>query len=438
MKIKISLFKKIFLFSIFLVIFTVSLSYILSISVADTFYMSRRKNEIIKIKDNVKALLKNEEFLEEYIENIKDKEGINIYIENDSNNRHSHHGRNRNRYKNVERGFQVVSLENNIMLLVYKEKISKQDIVLITTSLSVMGNHRHEVYVLNLITLIVALGISMIISRIFAKNITDNIKALNRVAQKISQLDFSEKSEIKTSDELKKLSKSINIMADNISSSIDGLNTFVSNASHELKTPITVIDTHAQLLLSGKVADDEEKKNYYKVILKESGYMNTLVKDLLLISKLSSKEVKIKKESFDLYILLKESIEKFEFLELKKDIEWEINLDKVEVIGNRKLMEIVFNNLVQNALKYSPENSVIKVYKEDDKIKFENLTYLGEVKEKDKLFQPFFRGNNATEMNIDGSGLGLSLIKRILEIHSFEHGIKIENNKFIFYFDIFR
>ena len=437
MKIKINLFKKIFLFSIFLIIFTVSLSYLLNIFMGDSFYINRRKNEIIKVKDNVKIILNKEYELEEYLENIKEKDGIDVYIENTSNNRGHHHRRSR-RYKNTKDGFNIITIQNNIKLLIYKEEISKRETIFITTSLSVMSNHRDEVYMLNLITLIIALGISVFISRIFAKRITDNIKLLNRVAQKISNLDFSEKSYIKTSDELNSLSKSINIMSDNISSSIEGLNTFVSNASHELKTPIAVINTHTQFLLSKKIENEEERKNYYKVILKESEYMSTLVKDLLLISKLSTSNTKIDKEQFEVSSLLKESIEQFEFLELKKDIEWKIDLEKSFILGNKKLLRIVFNNLVQNALKYSPENSEIKVYRERDKIKFENEMYMNEIDNANDLFQPFFRGKNATEIKVEGNGLGLSLVKRILELHSFNYGIVTKNNKFIFYFDIFR
>ena len=64
--------------------------------------------------------------------------------------------------------------------------------------------------------------------------------------------------------------------------------------------------------------------------------------------------------------------------------------------------------------------------------------YLNEGTDTEKLFQPFFRGKNATEIKIEGSGLGLSLIKRIFDIHMIKHGAEIQNNKFIFWFDIFR
>lgn len=440
MKIKINLFKKIFLFSIFLIIFTVSLSYILSTFAADSFYISRKKNEIVQIKDKVKNFYNDEYILEEYVDNIKDKEGIDISIKERKEFMKPHHRKQRQKDKldKMEEGFHIISIQNNIMLLVYKENLSSDKTLFITTSLSVMSSHRHEVYLLNLITMVIAMIISIFISRKFAKRITDNILSLNRVAQKITKLDFSEKSEIDSSDELKDLSRSINIMSNSISTSIENLNSFVSNASHELKTPITVIDTHVQRLLNGNIEDENERRDYYKVILKESRNMNSLVKDLLLISKLSSIDLNLQKEKFRFLEILKESIEKFEFLELQKDIEWKIDLENIELYGNKKLIKIVVDNLVQNALKYSPENSEIKVYNKEDKIFIENPIYLKEINETEKLFEPFYRGNNATELNIDGSGLGLSLIKKILDIHSVKYGINIEKNMFIFYFDIFR
>ena len=94
------------------------------------------------------------------------------------------------------------------------------------------------------------------------------------------------------------------------------------------------------------------------------------------------------------------------------------------------------NNIVQNSLKYSPENSEIIIYEKDGKMFFENLMYIDEIFNAEKLFQPFYRGKNATEIKIEGSGLGLSLIKRIFDIHMIKYGVKTENKKFIFWFDI--
>ena len=113
-------------------------------------------------------------------------------------------------------------------------------------------------------------------------------------------------------------------MSNNLNISIENLKSFASNASHELRTPITVISTHAQALVNGIVKEEQEQRKYYKVILKESAYMNDLVGNLLTISRLSSPGIKLNMKDVSFKKILKESIEKYEILELEKDIEWDI------------------------------------------------------------------------------------------------------------------
>lgn len=432
MKIKINLFQKIFLFSIFLIIFTVTVSYLFSTFLADSFYINRKKTEILDVVEKTKKLSIDEEILKDYISELKNKDGINIQIvtlDEDSNDYNSED----RFFYNEEEGFHIKKIPfSNIMLLLYKEEISEDEILFVTTSLSVMSSHRHEVYSLHLITFFLTMILSIFLCRLFAKKITKNIFELNRVAKQITNLDFSEELNLNTTDELSELGQNINIMSKSISSSIQNLNSFVSNASHELKTPITVIDTHAQALLNGTITDEKLKKDYYKVILKESKEMSSLVNDLLLISKLSNLENNLEKEECNLLTLLHNSIEKFEMLELKKNIEWDISIKDISLSVNKKLFKVVTDNLVNNALKYSPEDSIIKLYSLDRNIIFENPMYMFEKEKIDNLFQPFYRGTSATELNIEGSGLGLSLIKKILDLHSINYHIKIENNIFKF------
>lgn len=433
MRIKINLFRKIFIFSIFLIIFTVVLSYTLSVFVSDSFYIARKKEEIRELVPTIKKLMFDERILEDYIDDIKNTQGIDVYLSDNSYYDSFYGIEYDNNYDEIEDGFHVNNIgKTHIMLLVYKEKISDEKTLFMSTSLSVMSSHRHEVYFLNLITLILSLILSIIISRLFAKKITKNIFELNRVAKKITNLDFSEKALVDTSDELLELSENINTMSNSLSTSINNLKSFVSNASHELKTPITVINSHAQILLKNSNSSEEERKKYYRAILKESNSMNSLVQDLLLLSKLSALDLKFdtRLESFN--SMLEESIEKYEFLELEKDIQWDIKVDNLNLLVNRKFFQIALNNIIQNALKYSPNRSTIKIYQDKNRIIFENPTSITETQSSETLLQPFARGDNANELKIDGHGLGLSLIKKILELHNLSFSIEIKDNRFIF------
>ncbi len=371
MRLKINFFQKIFIFSVAIVIFTVLIGYILNIFFLDEFYLYRKKENMLKVAEKIKIMVieKDKDVLEEYKEDLRDKEGIDISILRERNK----HMR-RKEEENIKEGFNIATVTKaKIKLLIYSEKLPDGRNLILRTSLSVMNSHKHEMSIFNILTTIVSVFLSMIVGRIFSKKITANIERLNSITKKISVLDFSEKADIHTGDEIEELSKSIDIMSNNLNISIENLKSFASNkkisvldfsekadihtgdeieelsksidimsnnlnisienlksfasnASHELRTPITVISTHAQALVNGIVKEEQEQRKYYKVILKESAYMNDLVGNLLTISRLSSPGIKLNMKDVSFNKILKESIEKYEILELEKDIEWDIDI----------------------------------------------------------------------------------------------------------------
>lgn len=435
MKLKINFFQKIFIFSVAIVIFTVLIGYILNIFFLDEFYLYRKKENMLKVAEKTKILVveRRRDELEEYKEDLRDKEGIDISILKERNK----HMR-RKEEENIKEGFNIATVTKaKIKLLIYSEKLPDGRNLILRTSLSVMNSHKHEMSIFNILTTIVSVLISMIVGRIFSKRITMNIEKLNEVTRKISVLDFSEKADVQTGDEIEELSKNIDIMSNNLNLSIENLKSFASNASHELRTPITVISTHAQALVNGIIKKEEEQRKYYKVILKESSYMNDLVGNLLTISRLSSPGIKLDIKENSLLKIIKDSIEKYEILELEKDIEWDIKIPDISIKCDEKIFRIAVDNIVHNALKYSKNEDTIKVYMEDNKIFIEN-SIKGKLETINNLWEPFTRGENAKEERIDGNGLGLSIVRKIMELNKIEFGILIEDKKFKFFFDIFR
>lgn len=435
MKLKINFFQKIFIFSVAIVIFTVLIGYILNIFFLDEFYLYRKKENMLKVAEKTKILVveRRRDELEEYKEDLRDKEGIDISILKERNK----HMR-RKEEENIKEGFNIATVTKaKIKLLIYSEKLPDGRNLILRTSLSVMNSHKHELSIFNVLTTVVSVMLSMLVGRVFSKKITMNIEKLNSVTRKISVLDFSEKADVHTGDEIEELSKNIDIMSNNLNLSIENLKSFASNASHELRTPITVISTHAQALVNGIVKEEQEQRKYYKVILKESAYMNDLVGNLLTISRLSSPGIKLNMKDVSFNKILKESIEKYEILELEKDIEWDIAISDISIKCDEKIFRIAIDNLVHNALKYSKSEDVIKVYLQDNKLFIEN-SIKGKLDSVDNLWEPFTRGENAKEEKIDGNGLGLSIVKKIMELNKINFGISIEDKKFKFFFDIFR
>lgn len=436
MKTKIRLYWKIYLFSIFLIIFTITIGQVLGIFFADNYFIKLKKNEIVEISKNVKKLIVDYDILEHYTRELENTQGINVeilkkieYSVFDLEHSIFDNTKNYDFYENLEDGFQVKKFgKTNISLLIYKEEIFDNKILVITTSLSLFSNYQKELSFLNLSTMVFSLLLSLYISRIFTKKLTKNIEKINEVAQKISNLDFGEKLKINSNDELETLGKSINVMSDSIEKSIKSLKLFVSNASHELKTPLSIINLHTQGLLTQKLSE-KEKIKYYKTILKQSNDMTRLIQELLLLTKLNSFEKIEGVEEIELKLLLQKSIEKYEFLELQKDITYDIKLSQFKIMGNFELLKIVIDNLVQNALKYSPEGREITVYSEENRFCIENFTEK-KLKKIEELEEPFSRGENS--QNIEGYGLGLSIIKSILDLHKIKYSIQVEKDKFIF------
>lgn len=435
MKIKINFFRKIFILSTFIVFLTVIVGYILNGFFLDKFYVYRKKNNMKMAAETIKILIleKDKEELENFREELNDKEGIDLSIVH--NKRHL---RRKGEVGKIKEGFNITNISRtNSKLLIYNEVLPDNRNIVLRTSLSVMSAHQHEMNIFNLITTIISIFISMILGRIFSKKITSNLEKLNIATKRISVLNFSEKINIKSGDEIEELSESINTMSRDLNSSIENIKSFSSNASHELRTPITVINTYAQALVSGVAKTEEDRKKYYSAILKESNNMSDLVNNLLIISRLSSPGIKLNKEEIKLLELIKDSVEKYEILELEKDIEWEIEIKNEVLFCDKKIFKIAMDNIIHNALKYSKDMEKIKIYSYENRIYIENKIE-NKIENIKKLWEPFARGENANELKIQGYGLGLALIRKIMDLNNISCGIKIKEESFIFYFDILR
>lgn len=228
-------------------------------------------------------------------------------------------------------------------------------------------------------------------------------------------------------------------MANKLESSITNLRAFVSNASHELKTPISVLSSYAQALVSKNVNSPEQIQLYHNTILKTTTEMQNLVEKLLTLSKITSLNYGLLKEKTSITKIIDESIEKYEFIELQKDIEIYKDIPNVISYCDQSLMKIAVENIIQNALKYSLPNTQFKILYKNNTFKFVNTYKVTNdkvliSKDHNEFFQPFFRGENS--YNSDGTGLGLSIVKQILELHNLKFGISLTEDNFIFWFEV--
>ena len=199
--------------------------------------------------------------------------------------------------------------------------------------------------------------------------------------------------------------------------SVETLKTdFVSNVSHEMKTPIAVIKNYAELLQM-KNASDGEKAEYARNIEEAAGHLSALISNILKLNKLENQRIDPEIESYDLCGQLEECILQYEELWDEKELELEVDMEERAVIqADPSLMELVWNNLLSNAIKFTEQGGKVTVRQATEAEYVEvsvSDTGCGMSKESIRhIFDKFYQGD--TSHSKEGNGLGLALVKRIL------------------------
>jgi two-component system phosphate regulon sensor histidine kinase PhoR len=203
-------------------------------------------------------------------------------------------------------------------------------------------------------------------------------------------------------------------------------NEFVSNVSHELKTPLASINAYAEMLADGEAEDEETKKEFCSVIQSQAQRLNRLIEDILNISRIESGLIKVKKEPISLAVLIRDAVEMIKSYAAEKNItvseKSQIIFD--QVLADKDMMSQVVVNLLSNAVKYTPQGGSVTIDTEVDESTevvrvFVKDTGVGiPENEIDKLFNKFYRVSSNNKY-AKGTGLGLNLVKQIVEnIHS--------------------
>ena len=431
-----SFFKKLYLMTMGIVFVILFSNFLINFFFLDKFYIYQKKKEILKIKNKILKSQYDYKKLEEYIDFAEDNYGVKINIDFRAS-KHKRHNK-KITLSVGEHKFKIKQSElSNVTFITYTHRYNSDTILTIRTSLAVISQYVDQILIFNIITAILTLFISGFIISLITKKINANIEYLKNQAKNIEKMDYPVEISLKSGDELEELAISLNSMSKQLYLSTNNLKLFVSNASHELKTPISILCLYSQALVLNKVTDDK-RKEYYKVIFDKSLEMKELTESLLTLSKINSPTYKISNEIIDIKNLILNSLENYDYLEFKKNLEITTHLEDIKIVGDINLIKIAVNNIVQNMLKYSNENGVASILLNKNIITFKNSIFssfcYGET-----LFEPFKRGENALNEKIDGNGLGLALVKRVLELHKLKFETKIyeENKTNYFEFNIY-
>lgn len=303
--------------------------------------------------------------------------------------------------------------------------------------------------------------ISIILALIYSNLISKPLVNLTHAANKMSSMDFSIICDTNREDEIGSLAKSLNFLSKNLQASLLDLQKknkkleddiekerqldnmrkeFTANVSHELKTPIGIIEGYAEGLRDG-IVSGEDAKMYLETIIDESKKMSVLVTNMLELSKLESGTTKPSFESFNINRLITKILKKHnpDFEENKFNVNFHSSSPYSYVYADPFQMEQVLTNIITNAIKYTPPNNDINVNIEEGldkfKISVQNMGVTIPEEEINKLFDKFYRLDKSRERTQKNStGIGLSIVKNILHLHNSEFNLQNIYGGVEFYF----
>ncbi|MDI6689463.1 MAG: ATP-binding protein [Actinomycetota bacterium] len=264
--------------------------------------------------------------------------------------------------------------------------------------------------------------ISVFVGLYLSRSISEPILKLTRAAGEIGKGRFDQYIDVQWEDEIGRLARVFNFMAERVKMAYQAQRDFVANVSHEIRTPLTSIEGFSQALLDGVVKDEDSFKNSLRIINQESKRLVRLVRDLLALSSIDAGQLDLSFKSLDLRKFLRQIGEKFQPRADEDGIQF-----KVQVSGNIKIttdsdrLDQVLTNLLDNAFKYTLSGGTIalratlldskKVQLEVEDsgvgIPFEDLP---------RIFDRFYRVEKSRSKEYGGAGLGLSICKEIIEI----------------------
>ena len=479
---------KLFITLAIAVIMIIAFLILLNNIVLESFYLYSKQGTLIKIFDEVneayntsqpeksiRNMLSNYALRNGYDIMLETQDGINLYTSNENfietmNSMNILNSQdNNNDIILANKDFNIRKIKDqttNITYILLSGKLDnnynlyiRMPISSIQESVKISNNF---LYLIGGITLIIA----AIIITFISKRFTEPIQELNEIAEKMANLDFSKKFHPKdVDDEINMLGKNINLMSDKLEATIKQLRNsnirlerdieekskieemrtqFISDVSHELKTPIALIQGYAEGLIENVNTDEENRKFYAEVISDEANKMDKLVKQLLELMKLEYGKREFSNANFNIIELISEVIRKSKVMLEEKNIEVRFDFSKpINVYADEFYIEQVVTNYITNAIKHADEvfgEKYIEIRIEDREAKIriyifntgENI----EEEDKERIWRRFYKVDSSRNRENGGTGIGLALVKAIMNNYNNAFGVENKDTGVEFYFDL--
>ncbi len=292
------------------------------------------------------------------------------------------------------------------------------------------------------ITLIVMI-IGCFMSYFISKRITSPIIKMTKSAKKMGEGNYDVRFEKDGITEIDELADTLNYTTHELSKSLELRRDLMANVSHDLKTPLTMIKAYAEMVKDYTYKDKNKRNDNLDTIIKETDRLNILVNDILDLSKLQASKEDITLTEFDLVKEIKELIKRYQYLADSENykIKYE-GLKKAVINADKNKINQVMYNLVNNALNYTGKDKtvIISLIEEKSRLLF-SVKDSGKGIDEEELkyiWDKYYKSEKNHQRSKIGTGIGLSIVKEILNYHDYEYGVKSIKGKgstFYFYID---
>ena len=479
------------LFATMCIAITIIVAFLILINniVLETFYLYSKTNTVRQVYQKINNYYKYNMTtgIESELKRIAFNNNFDIYIKSD--NDVYIFSTDKDFYSTISRINSITNSHSNSFEIVYKDtdiKIVKVDDTSNNISYLLLSGtlcNGYELYIRipivpieesvkisnNVLVWIGAVTIlfSAFVANFVSKKFTNPILELNDITNKMSKLDFSQKYRVKdTEDEINELGKNINIMSEKLEKTIKQLRAnnielerdieekskiddmrkqFISDVSHELKTPIALIQGYAEGLVENVNSDEESRKFYAEVILDEANRMDKLVKQLLELMKLEYGKREFNNQEIDIVEITKEVIRKCNVMLKENNIEVEFeNKEPIYVFADEFYIEQVITNYFTNAIKHCDEINgkkkiTVKIKENNNnKVHFSIFNTGENIAEEDldRIWVRFYKVDSSRNREAGGSGIGLALVKAIMNNYDCKYGVNNKENGVEFYFEL--
>lgn len=340
--------------------------------------------------------------------------------------------------------YELINPKFNNNTLVYALKLNNSNYAFVNTSLepvdATVGIIREQLIIVTVVVLVLSFVISYFISNYISSPITKISNSAKELAKGNFNITFDDSSNI---SEISELAETLNYTKNELSRTDELRRDLMANVSHDLKTPLTMIKAYAEMSVDLHANNKKKRNEDMNIIIDEVDRLTVLVNDILSLSKMESNLDTLVLDNVDLVSLVNDVLSRYRVLKETENYVFEYNYNSSEIIikADKKKLEQVIYNLINNAINYTGSDNlvVINTFDYEDHVLVEIKDTGKGIKSEDLpyIWDRYYKNKKKHKRNLVGTGLGLSIVKNILELHKWEHGVdSVKDKGTCFYFKI--